>query len=73
LSETIIAGRLADGTKNQYSGKLKALYQWLQQNYPSSLDALNNQVILSLSDEAITAFFGHVCRKRTPNSRDYLK
>jgi hypothetical protein len=31
IFETIIAGRLADGTKEQYTRKLKALYQWLQQ------------------------------------------
>jgi len=73
LSESIISGRLSNNTKLQYRGKQAALAAWLKANEPTHLNENTEVIILPLNDEVVTAFFGHICRKRKRNSSEYIE
>ncbi len=59
---------LSEGTKRQYGYKIETLKSFLRSEFPNQID--NNNIILPLGENIITAFFGHISFRRSRNGEE---
>ncbi len=59
---------LSEGTKRQYGYKLETLKTFLRTQFPNQIQ--NDNIVLPLGENIITAFFGYIAFKRGRNGED---
>ncbi|ETM33316.1 hypothetical protein L914_19435, partial [Phytophthora nicotianae] len=61
IAQSLQAKRTNSSTKRTYQSKINIMKAWLSQHYPGTINTDTSELRVPLPNEAVLAFFGHIC------------
>ncbi|POM73152.1 Hypothetical protein PHPALM_10027, partial [Phytophthora palmivora] len=72
VAKSLQSKQTKTSTKRTYQSKVSIMIAWLATHFPETIDTNTNKMQIPLSNDAVLAFFGHICSPAHLCDRDNL-